>query len=315
MENRREFIKKAGAASLLTMIPTGSLLAGELNKTQKITILHTNDQHSRIEPFEVSSDEKYSNKGGFARRASLIHQIRQQEENVLLLDAGDVVQGTPYFNLFGGDLEYKLMSQMKYDVGTLGNHEFDNGLEGIQSRLPNAEFEIVIANYDFQNTIMEGVFKPYKILKKAGIKIGIFGVGVNLDGLVSKDAYREMKYLDPIELAQDMSRILRVEEKCDLVICLSHIGYEYKMDDSIVSDKHLAQKTSGIDLILGGHTHTFLPKPEEFLNAKGNTVLYNQVGWAGLFLGRIDFYLQHGKVKSYATYNLNDYSVCEGVLI
>lgn len=309
MENRREFIKKAAAASLLTMVPTANLLAEEFNKTQKITILHTNDQHSRIEPFEPSSDETYSNKGGFARRAALIHQIRQQEENVLLLDAGDVVQGTPYFNLFGGDLEYKLMSQMGYDVGTLGNHEFDNGLEGIKSRMPHAKFEIVIANYDFTNTLMEGFFKPYKVIQKSGVRIGIFGVGVDLTGLVSRDAYGEMKYYDPIEIAQDMSRILREEEKCDLVICLSHIGYEYQHDDGVVSDKHLAKKTSGIDLIIGGHTHTFLPKPEEFLNAKGRTVLYNQVGWAGLFLGRIDFHLQHGKVQKYTAYGLNDYLV------
>ncbi len=309
MENRREFIKKAGAASLLTMVPVGNLLAGELDQIHKITILHTNDQHSRIEPFEVSTDEKYSNKGGFARRAALIHKIRQQEENVLLLDAGDVVQGTPYFNLFGGNLEYQLMSKMGYDVGTLGNHEFDNGLEGIKSRLPHAKFDIVIANYDFRNTMLEDVFKPYKIIQKSGVKIGIFGVGVDLNGMVSRDAYGEMKYLNPIEIAQDMSRILREEEKCDLVVCLSHIGYEYKQDDTIVSDKHLAQKTSGIDLIIGGHTHTFLPKPEEFLNAKGKTVLYNQVGWAGLFLGRIDFYLQQGKVQKYTAYDLNDYQI------
>lgn len=311
MENRREFIKKAAAASLLTMVPTANLLAEELNKPQKITILHTNDQHSRIEPFEPSGDETYSNKGGFARRAALIHKIRQQEENVLLLDAGDVVQGTPYFNLFGGDLEYKLMSQMRYDVGTLGNHEFDNGLEGIKSRMPHAKFEIVIANYDFTNTLMEGFFKPYKIIAKSGIRIGIFGVGVDLNGMVSRDAYGEMKYLDPIEIAQDMSRILREEEKCDLVICLSHIGYEYKHDENIVSDKHLAKKTSGIDLIIGGHTHTFLPQPEEFLNAKGQTVLYNQVGWAGLFLGRIDFHMRYGKLEKYTTYRLHDYSVNE----
>lgn len=309
MENRRTFLKKAGAASLLTMMPMGNLLAEELNATQKITILHTNDQHSRIEPFEVSTDEKYSNKGGFSRRAALIQKIRQEEENVLLLDAGDVVQGTPYFNMFGGDLEYKLMSKMGYDVGTLGNHEFDNGLEGIQSRIQHAEFEIVIANYDFENTILENLFKPYKIIKKSGVKIGIFGVGVNLNGLVSKDAYREMKYLDPIEIAQEMSQKLREEEKCDLVICLSHIGYEYKHDETVVSDKHLAVKTSGIDLIIGGHTHTFLPQPEEFMNKEGKTVLYNQVGWAGLFLGRIDFYLQNGKIKQTTAYQLSDFEV------
>lgn len=309
MDTRREFIKKAGAASLLTMIPAADLLAGELNSVKKITILHTNDQHSRIEPFEISSDERTSNKGGFARRASLIHKIRQQEKNILLLDAGDVFQGTPYFNFYGGELEYKLMTKMGYDASTIGNHEFDNGLKGLKNQLPHAGFDIICSNYDFSNTLLEGKFKPYQIYKKDGIRIGVFGLGIELEGLVGKDMYEETKYLNPIETAQEMTRILREEQKCDLVICLSHLGYEFKNEPEKVCDIHLAQKTSGIDLIIGGHTHTFLNEPQQYLNSKGETVLVNQVGWAGLYLGRIDFYFQNGKIQKHTAYRLSDYSI------
>lgn len=311
MDTRRGFIKKAGAASLLTMIPAVDLLAKDLDSVKKITILHTNDQHSRIESFEISSDERTSNKGGFARRAALIYKIRQEETNVLLLDAGDVFQGTPYFNFYGGELEYRLMTKMGYDASTIGNHEFDNGLQGIKNQLPHAGFDIICSNYDFSNTILEGKFKPYQIYKKDGLRIGVFGLGIELDGLVGKDMYGETKYLDPVEIAQDMTRILREEKKCDLVICLSHLGYEYKNDPEKISDIHLAQKTSGIDLIIGGHTHTFLPEPQKYQNSKGETVLVNQVGWAGLYLGRIDFYLQNGKIQKYTAYHLNDYSIDE----
>lgn len=311
METRRGFIKKAGAASLLTMIPASDLLAGELNSVKKITILHTNDQHSRIEPFERSDDERYSNKGGFARRASLIHKIRNEEANVLLLDAGDVFQGTPYFNFYGGELEYKLMTKMGYDASTIGNHEFDNGLLGIKNQLPHAGFDIISSNYDFTNTILEGRFKPYQVYKKNGLRIGVFAVGIELDGLVGKDMYEETRYLNPVEIAQDMTRILREEKRCDLVICLSHLGYQFQHEPEKVCDTHLAQKTSGIDLIIGGHTHTFLPEPQKYQNAKGETVLINQVGWAGLYLGRIDFYLQNGKVQDYTFHQLDDYEINE----
>lgn len=310
MENRRSFLKKAGAASLLTMIPAVDLLAGQNQEIKKVTILHTNDQHSRIEPFEVSTNERLSNKGGFARRANLLQSIRQQEKNVLLLDAGDAFQGTPYFNMFGGELEFKLMSKLGYDVMTLGNHEFDNGLEGLKKQFPHKNFPIVNANYDFTNTIMDGLVKPYEIFWRDGIKIGVFGLGVHLKGLVGDNAFGETKFLNPIEIAQDYSRILNEDEKCDLVICLSHLGYEYS-DPETPSDILLARKTSGINLIIGGHTHTFLEKPESLLNKDGKMVLVNQVGYAGLFLGRIDFYFQYGKVVQTKSFALNDYAVDE----
>ncbi|WP_068599161.1 bifunctional metallophosphatase/5'-nucleotidase [Vaginella massiliensis] len=299
---RREFILKSAAASTLLMLPSIDLFAGDAS-VKKITLLHTNDQHSRIEPFELSKNAETSGRGGFARRATMIHQIRQQEKNVVLLDAGDVFQGTPYFNMFGGELEFKLMSKMGYDVGTLGNHEFDNRLEGLKKQLPHAKFDIINSNYDFTNTILEGQIKPYKILIKDGVKIGVFAVGVELKGIVDPRAYQETVYLDPIEIAHDMVKKLREEEHCDLVICLSHLGYEYSTNQ--VSDKVLARSTSGIDIIIGGHTHTFLPEPQVFKNRVGEDVLINQVGWAGLFLGRIDFYFKKGKKIQTQTYALN----------
>lgn len=257
--------------------------------TKHLTILHTNDVHSYIDPFPANHP-KNPNMGGVARRAALIESIRKENPNVLLLDAGDIFQGTPYFNYYGGELEFKLMSMMQYDLATIGNHDFDNGIEGLYAQLPHASFEFVSANYDFKNTIMNGHVKPYKIINKDGIKVGVFGLGVGLDGLVDKKNYKETIYLDPVGVAQDMARILKQEKKCDLVICLSHLGYKYKDEPEKICDTKLATVTQDIDLIIGGHTHTFLDKPTVLKNAVGQDVLVNQVGCYGINLGRIDFY-------------------------
>jgi len=254
-----------------------------------LTILHTNDVHSYIDPFPPTHP-KNPNMGGVARRAALIETIRKENPNVLLLDAGDIFQGTPYFNYYGGELEFKLMSMMKYDIATIGNHDFDNSIEGLYNQLPNASFEFVNANYDFKNTILYGHVKPYKIVRKDGIKVGVFGIGIELEGLVDKKNYKETVYHDPVSVSQDMARILKQEEKCDLVICLSHIGYQYKNEPDKISDVRLATLTKDIDLIIGGHTHTFLDKPTIIKNADGKDVLVNQVGCYGVNLGRIDFY-------------------------
>jgi 5'-nucleotidase len=297
--NRSQFLKSIGGRTLALTLAPNLLLAENLNllknnSEHQLTILHTNDQHSRIEPFD-SSYSRNPNQGGFARRAALIQKIRKEESNVLLLDSGDIFQGTPYFNFFGGELEFRLMSMMGYDASTMGNHDFDNGMVGFKKVKPNAKFPFICSNYDFTNTLLDGETESYKIFNKDGIKVGIFGVGIKLEGLVGKKEYGETKYLDPIEIAQHYADVLRNEKKCDLVICLSHIGYDYKDDPKKISDKILASKTAGIDLILGGHTHTFLPEPQSFFNKNGKNVLVNQVGWAGLFLGKIDFYFDKNK--------------------
>ncbi|WP_225036170.1 bifunctional metallophosphatase/5'-nucleotidase [Winogradskyella sp. SM1960] len=291
---RRHFIQKSTAATVLASVGGLGLQSFSPAKSKKITILHTNDVHSHIDPFGPE-DGRNANKGGVARRASLIESIRQENPNTLLLDAGDIFQGTPYFNYYGGELEFKLMSMLKYDVATIGNHDFDNGIDGLYAQIPHAKFEFVSANYDFSNTVMDTHVNPYKIIVRDGIKIGIFGLGIQLDGLVNKDMYKETVYHDPIEIAQDMSRILKEEQSCDLVICLSHIGYYYKNNPDKVSDINVARATKDIDLIIGGHTHTFLPKPTIEKNSVGKNVLVNQVGCFGLYLGKVDFYFESGK--------------------
>ncbi|WP_412561159.1 bifunctional metallophosphatase/5'-nucleotidase [Winogradskyella sp. MIT101101] len=294
---RRQFIQQSTAATAL--LGLGGLgLQSFGPETKKITILHTNDVHSHIDPFGPDH-ERNANKGGVARRATLVESIRKENPHTLLLDAGDIFQGTPYFNYYGGELEFKLMSMLDYDLATIGNHDFDNGVDGLYAQLPHAKFEFVSANYDFSNTVMDTHVKPYKILVKDGIKIGVFGLGVQLEGLVDKNMYKETVYHNPIEVAQDMSRILREEQKCNLVICLSHIGYHYRNRPERVSDLNLARATKDIDLIIGGHTHTFLPKPTIEKNSAGKNVLINQVGAYGLYLGKIDFYFEPGEpVKS-----------------
>lgn len=303
---RKEFLKLTSVATLGLSVAPSLVFGKNLDENhffqKKITILHTNDQHSRIEPFDASYTRN-PNQGGFARRAHLIKEIRQKEKNVLLLDSGDIFQGTPYFNVFGGELEFKLMSMLGYDAATMGNHDFDNGLEGFLKVQPNAKFPFICSNYDFKNTILDGKTEPYKIFNKNGIKVGIFGLGIELEGLVGKRQYLETKYLDPIEIAQQYSIFLKNEKNCNLVICLSHLGYQYDRENKI-SDVELASKTEHIDLILGGHTHTFLPEPQEYKNRAGKNVLINQVGWAGLLLGRIDFFFdQNNNIQKIAWNN------------
>lgn len=288
---RRNFITQTAAGGALLSLG-GLSMAFEPSRKKHITILHTNDVHSHIEPMSPN-DPRNPNMGGIARRATLVEEIRRENPNTLLLDAGDIFQGTPYFNFYGGELEFKLMSKLKYDASTIGNHDFDNGIDGLYAQLPHAEFDFISSNYDFSNTIMDGKTHPYRIFTKDGVKIGVFGLGIQLKGLVNEHLYKETLYLDPVEITEDMTRILKEEEKCDLVICLSHLGYEY--DSNKISDVKLAESTSNIDLIIGGHTHTFMEKPAVVNNKDGKKVMINQVGCFGLYLGRVDFYLDSEK--------------------
>ncbi len=284
--NRRDFVAlsaKVGGLSLLAGSPFNVLGSSQVTY---LTILHTNDWHSRIEPFETDGGP-LSGMGGAARRAAIIAKIRKESEHVLLLDAGDIFQGTPYFNYYKGELEYKLMSDMQYDCVTVGNHDFDNGIEGIVEMLPHAAFSFVNANYDFSKTKLKDVIKPYKIFMKGDIRIGVFGIGIELKGLVPDKLFGNIIYRDPVAHANEVALYLRKRKKCDLVICLSHLGYSYKSEK--ISDLKLAAQTSGIDLILGGHTHTFLPEPVVVKNAEGKDVTINQVGWAGVRIGKIDY--------------------------
>ena len=292
MQNRRDFLRLLGAGAAGTFAIGTPLSVFGADELVKLTILHTNDFHSHIDPFEKDVPRN-AGEGGMARRAALISQVRAETRNVLLFDAGDIYQGTPYFNYFNGKFDFELMTMMGYDAATLGNHEFDNGLEGIKSQLKYAGFPFICANYDFSETILAGMTIPYKIFKKGGIKVGVYGLGVELQGLVGEKNYGKTRYLDPLETALKMEKILLDEHHTDLIICLSHLGYSYKEDK--ISDKVLAAKTLHTDFIIGGHTHTFLQKPDLIKNLSGKDVVVNQVGFGGLILGQVDFYFSKEK--------------------
>jgi 5'-nucleotidase len=288
---RRNFIQNI-VLGTGTLLVSPSLFSQEnLKRKKHLVILHTNDTHSTIEPFP-SKHSKFPNMGGVSKRHTILQKIRSEEEHVLLLDAGDIFQGTPYFNTFNGELEMKLMSLLEYDAATMGNHDFDIGLEGFLNAQQFANFPFLCANYDFSETILSGKTKAYHIFHKAGIKIGVFGIGVALKGLVPMDKCGNTRYLDPISTANKIASELK-SQSCDLVICLSHLGFEYE-NKNINSDRKLAAETQNIDIILGGHTHTFFDKPLVLKNSKNKDVLVNQVGWGGVYLGRIDIDVERG---------------------
>ena len=284
MKSRREFIKRAtfGTAAL-SILPAKAF--SNSKELKQLTVLHTNDMHSHIHPFTSGRNKGV---GGMAQRATIIKQIRDEGNQVLLLDAGDIFQGTPYFNVYGGELEFKLMSEMKYDASTIGNHDFDNGLDGLVKQLPHANFPFIVSNYDFSDTEMEGNYLKYKVFNKGGIKVGVFGIGIELEGLVSKNMYGNTLYQNPIEKSNYYADLLKNSLDCDLVICLSHLGFKYNTKK--MSDKLLASQTKNIDLIIGGHTHTFLNKPVIVENLESENVQIAQVGYAGINIGRIDYF-------------------------
>ena len=286
MSNRRTFLRQSilgGGALSLGIIPKELFASGEL---VRLTVMHTNDLHCHLDPFPEDHAE-YPGKGGLVRIASLVNQYRKKNPNLLLLDAGDMFQGTPYFNYFKGDLILKIMSKMGYDAGTIGNHEFDNGLGDILHALKFANFPLVTSNYDFSDTILAGHTKSFLILKKGGVKIGIYGLGIELAGLVGPQNFEKTRYLDPLATALKMESELKNDHHCDLVICISHLGLSY--EHGKISDKTLASQTKYTDLIVGGHTHSFMEKPLVLKNADGNPILVNQAGWAALASGKIDF--------------------------
>ena len=296
MSNRRTFLKNSalgGGALMLGLIPQELFASGELIK---LTVVHTNDMHSHFDPFP-DSDAEYPGRGGLVRLASLVAKCRAENPNLLLLDAGDMFQGTPYFNYFKGDLMLKVMSRMGYDAGTIGNHEFDNGLGDILSAIKCANFPLISSNYDFSDTILAGHVKSHLILKKGSVKIGIYGLGIELNGLVIKQNYGAARYLNPLETSLKMEHFLKKEHSCDLVICLSHLGLSYQ--NNKISDQTLAPQTKFTDLIIGGHTHTFMERPLVLKNAEGKPILVNQAGWAALAAGKIEFVFDRaGKLKN-----------------
>jgi 5'-nucleotidase len=293
--NRRKFLQQAsmlGAASFLA----SHAMAMYEEDAPTVSILHTNDVHSHLEPFP-NDGSKLAGLGGAAARAELIQSIRNKISNILLLDAGDIFQGTPYFNLYKGEPEMKAMSAMNYDACTIGNHDFDAGMENLALQLHHANFPMIVSNYDFTATPMEGKTIPYKIFKKNNLKIGVLGIGIELKGLVADNLYEKTIYKEPVTQANRTADYLK-KQGCDFIICLSHLGDKY-FDDK-VSDEILAKECFDIDLIIGGHTHRFFEEPRVYKNRNGGNTLVNQVGWAGVQLGRLDYTFLSSKKKNLA---------------
>lgn len=294
--NRRNFLKEtalaSGAIFASSLFPFDAAAANVVEN--KLTILHTNDVHSRLQPFPQDGSRN-AGLGGVAARAEIIKQIRVEASNVLLLDAGDIFQGTPYFNLYKGEPEIKAMSLMGYDAATMGNHDFDAGLENFATQLQHSNFPIINCNYDFTNTPMEGKSIPYKIFEKNKLKIGVLGIGIEAKGLIPDILFGKTKYKNPIECANTTANDLR-KQGCDLIICLSHLGDKY--NDDKISDEILAKECYDIDLIIGGHTHKFFTEPKKYTNRKGGDTLVNQVGWAGIQMGRLDYTFARTKKKN-----------------
>lgn len=272
--------------TILTIAVAVTLTAAA--KGRQLLILHTNDTHSCVLPLNPNlADTMLAGRGGFLRRAAMIDQMRKEDKD-LLLDSGDFSQGSPYYTMFKGDVETELMNIMGYDAATIGNHEFDFGLENMARIFRKAKFPIVCANYDFTGTVVEGLVKPYVIIKRKGVRIGIFGLSPKLDGLVMASTCAGVRYSDPIKTANAVADKLKNEEKCDVVICLSHLGW----DEAGLNDMEMMAKTRNIDLVLGGHSHSYFKMLNHVRNLDGKDVPNDQNGKHGIFVGKITLSLE-----------------------
>lgn len=268
----------------LTIMLAVTLLAGVQAKGRRLVILHTNDTHSCIFPLNLHlADTMLAGRGGFIRRAEMVSRERSKHPDMLLFDSGDFSQGSPYYTLYKGDVEVGLMNLMRYDAATIGNHEFDFGVENMARLFKKADFPIVCANYDFTGTALEGVVKPYVVLKRGGLRIGVFGLSPQLDGLVMAKTCAGVKYNDPVKAANDVAKLLKEQEKCDLVVCLSHLGW----DIIGVDDTELMRQTRNIDIVLGGHSHSYFNALEYVENLDGREIPNDQNGKHGIYVGKI----------------------------
>lgn len=250
--------------------------------TKKLILLHTSDVHSRIEPVNQKGDRNY-NEGGFVRRAAFLKQFRKEHENLFLFDCGDISQGTPYYNMFQGEVEVRLMNEMGYDAMTIGNHEFDFGMDNMTRIFKMADFPVVCANYHLEATPLKDIVKPYVIFEKYGLKVGVFGLGADPQGLIQANKCEGLVYEDPVAASDRITALLK-GEGCDVIVCLSHLGFEM--------DQQLVAKTRDIDVVLGGHSHTFMEGPKTYLNIDGQEVYVMHTGKSGVRVGCLDLTLQ-----------------------
>ncbi len=264
-------------------------LVGKAQQDVKIFVVHTNDTHSCIMPITPNyADTAQADKGGFLRRVALIDSLRRAEPEMLLFDCGDFSQGSPYYNIFRGDVEVALMNRMKYDACVIGNHEFDYGLDNMVRLFRAMNFPVVCCNYDFTDTVVDGLVKPYVVFERNGVRVGVLGVSPKMEGLVAKDNFEGVAFHDPIESVNKVAEYLKLTERCDLIICLSHLG----LDIEGMDDRELIEETRYIDVVLGGHTHTYMKQPEQMVNADGAPVVYNQMGKNARFVGTLTLTLE-----------------------
>ena len=313
MSTRREFLRTAVAAGLSVPLARSTSLSRWHDAALSIsapllqpapgetliTILHTNDTHSQIDPI-LENDKTNAGKGGVARRATLVRRVRKQNPNTLLIDAGDVLQGTPYFNFYKGEVEYKAMSMIGYDAGTIGNHEFDNGVESLAKAMQFANFDIVSSNYDVRGSALENRVKTYVVKEVGGVRVGLFGLGISPAGLITPENFKPLKYLDPVGTTRDVVKLLRAQEHCTLVLGMSHLGYYPTPRAREFGDTQLAAQVDGVDFIASGHTHTFMETPALQKTPSGKDTIIFQVGRSGIYVGRVDFTIRDGKVTAYA---------------
>jgi len=313
MITRRGFLKASLAGAIvsaaprsalqLLSTPTWSAISAPLLEVGPgetlITILHTNDTHSQIDPLPAN-DQQYPDKGGVARRGTLVKRVRKENPHTLLIDAGDVFQGTPYFNFYKGEVEYKSMSLIGYDVVTLGNHDFDNGVNGLAAAMKFATFDFVSSNYDVRGTPLESRVRPYVVRGIAGVRVGLFGLGISPDNLITPENFKGVKYSDPVKAAREVVDKLRGRERCTLVVGMSHLGYYPEGRQGEVGDTQVAAQVDGIDFIASGHTHTFMKQPVLTKTPSGGNTIIFQVGKSGIYVGRVDLKLRAGKVVASA---------------
>ncbi|MGI8733405.1 MAG: bifunctional metallophosphatase/5'-nucleotidase [Pyrinomonadaceae bacterium] len=291
----KEILTNVSGSRVSLADPLLSPLRGET----LITILHTNDTHSQIDPLPAN-DKLYPGKGGVARRSTLVKRVRRQNPNALLIDAGDVFQGTPYFNFYKGEVEYRAMSAISYDAGTLGNHEFDNGVDALAAALKFANFDLLSANYDVAGTALETKVKKYVVRQIGGIRVGLFGLGISPVGLITPANFKGVTYRDPINASREVVAILRGQERCTLVVGMSHLGYYPTPKEGEVGDSQVAAQVDGIDFIASGHNHSFMSEPVSVKQPSGGETLIFQVGKSGIFVGRVDFRVRSGKIVAAA---------------
>ncbi len=290
MKALRHIFMSATHISMFRHIAVMFLLCGSVAMLaqKRLTILHTNDTHSCVMPLSVHlADTMQAGRGGFVRRVAMLKEERAKDPSLLLFDSGDFSQGSPYYTLFKGDVETELMNMMHYDAATIGNHEFDFGLENLARLFKKLNFPIVCANYRFHEYDLDKLVKPYVIIKRNGLKIGVFGLSPRLDGLVDHNNYRTTEYLDPVATAREMVDILK-KKHCDLVVCISHLGWEEKG----MGDQEMISHTSGIDLVLGGHSHTYFETLRYVDNADGKPIPVDQNGKSAIYIGKLSLTLE-----------------------